>query len=233
MSNGPCGLDARLGQLGRPLPRSLALTGGMGAGKSTVARLLGELLDAPVIDVDGVCRDLLQPGKAGWLALRENWGDRFLVASGEVDRPRLRVALFADDFLRRSLDALLHPLARAEVRARAEAFSHGGRSSWLVIEVPLLFEAGWQDDFERTVVVWAEPEICAGRLVGRDGVSLQQARQAISRQWPLCRKVLLADHVVDNGGCRLYTLSQLFGLRRVLLEAAEKEKNLDTVFPCQ
>ncbi|MEW6593746.1 MAG: dephospho-CoA kinase [Thermodesulfobacteriota bacterium] len=185
-----------------PLVRaaSVAVTGGIATGKSRVAACLAELSGAGRLDADAVCRDLLRPDAAGWLALRQAIDPVFFRPDGELDRPRFRQRLFADAAMRERVNGLLHPLAREAMHRQAEAWLAAATYSRLLFEVPLLFEAGWQNDFGKVVVVTAEPEVCIGRLMRRDGVSRQAAMQAIAAQMPLSEKVRLADRVVNNSG---------------------------------
>ncbi|MFZ5775811.1 MAG: dephospho-CoA kinase [Thermodesulfobacteriota bacterium] len=195
----------------------IGITGGMGSGKSSVAALLAESAGALSLSADCICRDLLAPGGAGWLALRQAFGDRFLRADGTVDRPGLRTALFADASLRHALDALLHPLARERVHAQVgEALAAGKK---VVVEVPLLYEAGWSEDFSRVVVVYADASVCISRLAARDRLSVEEAGKAIAAQLPLADKAMRADHVIDNSGCWWETCLQVDRLRRQLWPA--------------
>lgn len=179
---------------------SIAVTGGIATGKSRVAAGLAELSGAGRLDADAVCRELLRPGEAGWQALRQGVAPAFFRPDGELDRPLFRERLFADAALRARVDALIHPLARAAMHHQAEAWLTAGRYRRLVVEVPLLFEAGWQDDYRQVVVVTAAPEICIARLMQRDGVSRQAAEQAMAAQMPLAEKIRLADRAIDNSG---------------------------------
>lgn len=190
----------------------VGVTGGMGSGKSSVAVLLAELAGAVYLSADALCRGLLEPDAPGWHALRDVFGDRFLLSDGRVDRPGFRQALFADAALRRTVDSLLHPLAREEVGKRIRQQT-GVRQ---VVEVPLLFEAGWTSDFARVVVVYADAAICVARLMARDRISRDEAHQAMGAQMPLRNKVLLADHVIDNSGSWWETRLQVEQLRRVI-----------------
>ena len=173
--------------------QTIGITGGIGSGKSRVCSYLAKLCRLPVVDLDRICRQLLVTGEPGWLALKGIVEDHFFTASGELDRKAFRSALFADDRLRSRVDALLHPLARAEM---AEQISGAGSS--VLVEIPLLFEAGWHDDVQRIVVVYADATVRCQRIVDRDHVSAEQARQAVFAQHSLVEKALQANHVIDN-----------------------------------
>ncbi|HSH13491.1 MAG TPA: dephospho-CoA kinase [Desulfurivibrionaceae bacterium] len=185
----------------------LALTGGIGSGKSTVAELF-RAHGALVISADQVSRELLEPGGAGFRKLREEFGDLFITAAGQVDRGALRRAIFTDPVLRARVDALLHPLIRARI---AEMVAGADRQAWpiptrtpvyrgIVIEVPLLYEVGWQDDFGCVVVVGSAVAQSLDRLMARDRISRSEAEAALAAQLPMREKVARADLVIDNQG---------------------------------
>ncbi len=182
----------------------IAITGGIGSGKSKVCSYLTKLCQLPVVDLDRICRQLLVTGAPGWLALKEIVEDHLFTVSGELDRIAFRKALFAEDELRSRVDALLHPLARKEMAEQVRR-----RSGPVLVEIPLLFEAGWQEDVQRIVVVYADPVVRVQRIVSRDNVSVEQARQEVSTQYCLAEKVLQAHHVIDNSGSWQETCLQL------------------------
>ena len=192
----------------------VGVTGGIGAGKSFVAGLLGRLLKYDVIDADSICRNLMQQEMPGWLRIKEHWGDYFFDQHGNVDRPALRNALFADPLVRQAVERLLHPLVRQEILSRVTE----KRSCFagMVVEVPLLFEVGWQLDFDWIVVVYAESDCCVQRVVRRDLVSLDAGMAAVRAQIPLEEKAMRADSVIENSGPLALTILQVFHLVRFL-----------------
>jgi dephospho-CoA kinase len=193
----------------------IGLTGALGSGKSSVARFLQNSLVAECIDVDLLCRQLLKPNARGWHALHQTLGREYFNADGTVDRARLRNGLFRDDKLRTRVNHLLHPLAREEVVRRLQEIEHriGGL---VVVEVPLLFEAGWEDMFDRIIVVYADCTSCCERIMQRDGVSFAEASSGLTAQSSLAAKVVRADHVIDNSGSWAATCLQLLHLKKIL-----------------
>jgi dephospho-CoA kinase len=185
----------------------IAVTGGIATGKSTVARLLGRYLDAEVLDADRICRDLLIKGQPGWQEVRGVWGERFMDAQGEIDRVLLRKAVFSDKKLRHELEEILHPMARVEIARSAGEKDISGEN--LLVEVPLLFEVGWRQDFDWVVTIYATEKRCLQRIVIRDNVTLQDAGKVLAAQMPLICKALLADSVIDNSGHLAYTCFQV------------------------
>lgn len=201
----------------------LALTGGIGSGKSTVAELF-RAHGALVVSADQVSRELVEPGAIGWLKLREEFAGRFFDTAGRLDRAALRRAIFSDASLRLRVDKLLHPLIRARITelvvgAGTAVRPNSTRSPvypGIVVEVPLLFEAGWQDDFGCVVVVKSEEEQAVTRLMARDLVSRFEAEAALAAQLPLHEKIARADQVIDNGGDPAATARQVARLIELL-----------------
>lgn len=185
----------------------LALTGGIASGKSAVADLFRGH-GALVLSADLVGRELLEPGAPGWLILHEEFGGHFDDVSGRLDRGALRRAIFGDAGLRARVDSLLHPLIRmriAELVAGAEGAvlpipTLRPTFAGTVVEVPLLYEVGWQSDFACVVVVWADHRQALARLMARDHVDQAAAEAAIAAQLPLAEKIARADMVIDNRG---------------------------------
>jgi dephospho-CoA kinase len=190
----------------------IAITGGMGSGKSTVSRFWAAYMHLPRIDIDEVCRQLLVREMPGWHALRSLLPAAFFTARGELDRGRLRVALFADAVLRRQVNGLVHPLARERMLEMAGQMA----GATVLVDVPLLYEAGWQDQFDHNVVVYAEQAVCCRRLVTRDRITPEEALRSMAVQMALADKALLAGHVIDNSGCWLFARLQVAHLGRLL-----------------
>jgi len=212
-------------------PSAVAITGGMGSGKSSVAACLCEISGARGLNADTVCRQLLEPGAPGWLAVRGAFGERFFLADLQLDRPRLRKVLFADHEFRRELDALLHPLVRKEIAAwlgkeSGHLFPAPAR---FVVEVPLLYEAQWEQDFSQVVVVYADEQACLRRIMLRDRISEAEAQKALATQMPLPAKALRAPHVIDNSGPWPDTALQVAHLRNLLWnEPGQRISSLST-----
>jgi len=192
----------------------IGVTGGMGAGKSLVSKLLGKLLGVDVLDADSICRQLLQPHMPGWQKIQANWGNRFIGSNGYIDRSALREVLFTDCVVRQGVEQILHPLVRKEILRRAT--EKRSQLIGMVVEVPLLFEVGWQMDFDWIVVVYADDDCCLQRIVNRDHVSLDEGRRAFAIQIPLKEKALMADSVIENSGPLALTIFQVYHLAREL-----------------
>jgi dephospho-CoA kinase len=207
----------------------IGLTGGIGSGKSTVAELFRQH-GAQIISADQISRELLAPDGVGSKLLRQELGERFFPGSQELDRTALRRAIFAEPELRRKVNAILHPLIRQRISTLLTASEqtlaevnippifHG-----IVVEVPLLFEVGWQDDFDFVVVVRADDQEALERLRQRDGVSRAEAEAALAAQLPMSVKLARADHVIDNRGKPNETARQVAELIDYLQGSDEPE----------
>jgi dephospho-CoA kinase len=186
---------------------NIAVTGGIGSGKSCVAAALAEQLGAMSVSADLLCRDLLEIGNPGYQQIRKDFSVDYFLPDGRIDRPALRKAIFSDSEQRARLDNILHPLVRKELVVRAAVAKTKGTD--LVAEIPLLFEKGWQGDFDCSLVVFADPATCVTRIVQRDQVSKDEAMESIASQMPLVEKCKLGDWVIDNSGSFAATLTAL------------------------
>ena len=173
----------------------VGLTGGIGAGKSSVARRLVEH-GAHLVDADVVAREVVAPGTPGLAALVEAFGPGVLDASGALDRPALAARVFDDDEARARLNGVVHPLVRERTRQLEAAAPHG---AVVVQDVPLLVENGLAGLFDVVVVVDAPAGLRVERLAAR-GMSADDARARIRSQATRAQRVAAADVLLDNGG---------------------------------
>lgn len=195
-------------------PFVLGITGGIGSGKSCVSRLLASYCLAPLVDIDQCCRHLLEIEQPGWRALQTVFGGTFFLDNGSLDRVALRRTLFEDAAIRRQVDAVLHPLAREAMRARIIAYS----APLVFVEIPLLFEAGWEKDVDAVLVVYARKAVRCLRIMRRDGVSRREASKAMVAQMDLQEKADRADFLVDNSRAWVVTRSEVISLGNLLSE---------------
>lgn len=175
----------------------VGLTGGIGSGKSTVARMLEER-GAVVFDADGLAREAVAPGTPGHDAVVERFGANVLAPGGELDREALASVVFADPAARRDLEAIVHPEVRRLLAEGCEAYTDTDRI--VVFSAPLLVETGMHTAFEALVVVSAPVSTQLERLLRDRGMSEEQVRARIAAQAPLEDKLAVADLVVDNDG---------------------------------
>ena len=171
----------------------VGLTGGLAAGKSTVAALLAEL-GCTVVDADRLVAELYRPGEPGAAAVADLFGREALAADGGVDHRALAARVFADPAARRRLEAAIHPLVRERFRATAAA-----ATGIVVLEATLLVEAGWADAFDAVVTVEAPRELRLARAIAR-GSSPEEAERRLVAQGDGEARRAAADHVLTNDG---------------------------------
>ena len=176
----------------------VGLTGGIASGKSTVARALAEQ-GATVLDADALAHRLVEPGGAAYAAVAREFGEA-LRPDGAVDRARLGRIVFADAARRARLEAILHPLIRAEEAASIDRIAAAGHPGIVVVNAALLVETGFWRDYHRLVVVHCPPEVQAERIVRRDHLSPEEARARIAAQMPVAEKVKVAHYAIDTSG---------------------------------
>jgi dephospho-CoA kinase len=196
-------------------PRVVGLTGGIASGKSSVCRWLMDHGGLPGLNADELVAELLEVGGEGWRQLRIWLDSAFFSSNGQLDKPMLRREIFSDTRLRHRLESCLHPLVLTEIRQRVAALSASNQRPML-IEVPLLFEAGWQVFFNKVILISAADDVCLSRLRARDGVTDEEARLALKAQLPLERKRQWADYVIDNSAKWPETVIQLEKLQKEL-----------------
>ncbi|HHD62857.1 MAG TPA: dephospho-CoA kinase [Desulfobulbaceae bacterium] len=191
----------------------IGITGGIGSGKSRVANYWSRVFDLSLINLDTICRQLLTKGQPGWLALKKQFGSRFFQLGNHLDRPAFRQALFCEESLRNTVDNLLHPLAKSCMKKELQRYA----DTVVLVEIPLLFEAGWQQEVDKIVVVFADRETRCARLMVRDGVTRKEAYQALRIQLFFEEKIMAADNVVDNSGFWSDTCLQILHLGRLYI----------------
>ena len=205
----------------------VGLTGGIASGKSTVAEAFARL-GAKVLDADKVAREVVLPGQPAWRKLQQAFGPEFFLPDGEVNRSKLRRLVFADPEERSKLNAIVHPEVMKEINCRFEQLTTSAQDAVVVVDVPLLLEVGVAHRFDRVIVVYVTKSIQIERLRQRDGLSLEEARRALSTQMVLNKKVEQADYVIDNSGTRAETQAQVEEVWAELLALAGSGRHGDT-----
>ncbi|CAM2909981.1 dephospho-CoA kinase [Streptomyces albus] len=177
----------------------VGLTGGIGAGKSEVSRLLAEH-GAVIVDADRIAREVVEPGTPGLAAVVAEFGEEVLAPDGSLDRPRLGSLVFADPDRLAALNAIVHPLVgerSAELEREAAA---ADENAVIVHDVPLLTENGLAPLYDTVVVVDASDETRLDRLVRLRGMAEQEARARMAAQATREERLAVADIVIDNDG---------------------------------
>lgn len=178
------------------MPLTVGLTGGIGAGKSTVARLLLEA-GCDLVDTDAIARRLAEPGGAAIEPLREAFGAEAIDEHGALDRAWMRKRAFSDAAAQRQLEGILHPM----IGARVSEASGGSHAPALVLDIPLLAESGrWRRRVDRVLVIDCDEATQVERVVHRSGWSEAQVQAVIHRQARRGARRAIADAVIFNQG---------------------------------
>jgi dephospho-CoA kinase len=175
----------------------VGLTGGLGAGKSTVGRMLARR-DAVVIDADDLAREALAPGSKGLKQACDLLGDSVLTKEGELDRRAVAEIVFADEEKRRALESITHPEVFRLLAEEVER--HRGSADVVVFDAPLIIETGFNDACDVVVVVSAPVEAQIARVVRDRRMTEAQARARIAAQLPADRREAAADVIIQNDG---------------------------------
>lgn len=174
----------------------VGLTGGIGAGKSTVSLRLAEL-GAIIVDADLIARAVVAPGSAGLAAISERFGPEVLLSDGALNRPALAAIVFGDTEALGALNAITHPAIAVEVSAQTDA--HRGTDRVVVYDAALLIGTGPAGMVGRALVD-VDPEVAVGRLQQFRGFSEADARSRIAAQVDRSTRLSFADFVIDNSG---------------------------------
>lgn len=187
----------------------IGLTGNIGSGKSTVSRRLAEL-GAEVIDTDQVARDVVAPDTPGLEKIVREFGPGLLGSSGELDRAGMASFVFNNPGARARLEAIIHPEVIRVVALKISDYLEGrGITLLLVVEAPLLIEAGMHGMMDEIWVVTVSPEEQVKRVMARSGLSREDVLNRIKAQMPQEEKLKYADRVIDNSGNIEETIRQV------------------------
>ncbi|NMD57305.1 MULTISPECIES: dephospho-CoA kinase [Tsukamurella] len=186
----------------------IGLTGGIGAGKSTVAKELAAL-GAVIVDGDKIAREVVEPGTPGLAALVEAFGEGILAEDGSLNRPALAAIAFSDDESRAKLNAITHPLVGAR---SAELIAAAGPDAVIVQDIPLLVENKVAPMFHLVIIVWVDAEERVRRLVGSRGMAEDDARARIAAQATDEQRHAVADVWLENTGTEDATRSAVRSL---------------------
>ncbi len=194
----------------------VGLTGGIGSGKSTVADLF-VARGAALVDTDAIAHELAAPGGGALPAIRARFGDGVLRADGGLDRAAMRRLVFSDPGARQALEAILHPLIRAESERRCAAAS----APYVILAVPLLVESGgYRERCDRILVVDCEPAVQVARVMARSGLPEAEVRAILAAQAGRAQRLAAADDVIDNSGTPAALPGQVAALHHAYLAAA-------------
>ena len=194
----------------------VGLTGGIGSGKSTVADLF-VARGAALVDTDALAHALTAPGGAAMPALEARFGPEIVRADGGLDRTAMRHRVFADPAEKQVLEAILHPLIRAESDRRCAAAT----TPYVILAVPLLVESGsYRARCDRILVVDCDPEVQVARVMARSALPESEVRAIIATQATRAARLAVADDVIENGGSPQALPAQVDALHHAYLAAA-------------
>ncbi|MEW8032954.1 MAG: dephospho-CoA kinase [Candidatus Thiodiazotropha endolucinida] len=193
----------------------IALTGGIGSGKSAVASHL-ESLGVPVIDADQLAHQLVKHGSPALLEIQAAFGDDLVDANGALDRSALRKIVFDNPQQRKRLEGILHP----RIREAMKSWLANQSAPYAVLVIPLLFETGQMSLADRVLVVDCDESLQIDRVRARDEISREQIRQIIASQVDRQTRLLGADDVIENNGSLEALIEATEGLHRNYLKMA-------------
>ena len=195
--------------------KPLALTGGIACGKTTAGHFLLEAGFSHIYDTDAICHDLYDDPTPELLdGMRKNWGGDVVTRNGRIDRAALSKRLFsgrehADAFA--ALNALVHPAVEQRLRELMARDAVRG-DELVLVEVPLLFEIGWETRYSHAIAVWMPREMQIGRLMARNGLMREEAESRLSVQMSADAKLARADFGLINNGSTEHLRKQCFEL---------------------
>lgn len=192
---------------------TVALTGGVASGKSTVAAEFAKL-GIPVIDTDKIAREIIEPGQPAFRSVVEYFGKQILDESGRVNRAWLREMIFNDPVKKQKLESILHPAIRSEQQRRA---SQAGGAYQLHV-IPLLAETATQKLYDRVLLVDCPVEVQLQRLITRDGIATELAERMIAAQATREQRLTIADDVIDNSADQTSLRTTVAGLHQSYLK---------------
>ncbi|MBW1212793.1 dephospho-CoA kinase [Pantoea allii] len=204
----------------RDSPYTVALTGGIGSGKSTIAEYFAAS-GVDIIDADVIAREVVEPGTPALQAIIARYGDAIVNEQGALHRSRLREIIFATPDEKRWLDALLHPL----INARTQQLKAQAISPYVLWVVPLLVENQLQRQADRVLVVDTDEETQLKRTLQRDNVSLDQAKRILAAQATRQQRLACADDIIDNSGAPENALPQVAQLHQLYLKLAAAKQD--------
>ncbi|HAU4888270.1 dephospho-CoA kinase [Aeromonas hydrophila] len=197
----------------------VAITGGIGSGKTTVANQFAEL-GIEVVDADVIAREVVEPGTPALAAITAHFGSAVITPDGQLDRRRLRERVFTDPQAKGWLNALLHPLIRTEMQHQCAA----ARSPYCLLVVPLLVENRLTALANRVLVIDVDEATQIERTCRRDGVSREQAQAVLAAQASRAQRLAAADDVLDNqNGTPEAIKSRILALHETYLAFASQQ----------
>lgn len=198
---------------------SVGLTGGIASGKTTISNLFAAL-QVPIVDTDVISRALLKPGENAYNQVCTHFGTRILGPNDEIDRAELRKIVFTDAAEKSWLETMLHPLI---FQRSHNAMLEYSRSDYVLVVVPLLFETNFQSLVDRILVVSCPAELQIERLVTRDHIDEELARNMLSQQLSNSERLSKAHDVIENRGNEEELASEVARLHQAYLKLSSSK----------
>ena len=186
----------------------IGLTGGLATGKSHV-RVRVATIGLPTIDADTIAREVVRPGEPAWRDIRQRFSNDIWKTDGSLNRAALASIIFSDEAARKDLEDILHPRVYSVIRNWLNELAQARIHRAAVAEIPLLYETGHDDDFDKVIVVACEAKTQLQRVMARDGLSKEDAQQRIAIQLPTAQKAAKADIVISTEGTLEETDAQI------------------------
>lgn len=176
----------------------IGLTGGIASGKSTASEIISTM-GYPVVDADEISIELAEPGQPIWQAYKDRYGEKVLYQDGSLNRKAVAALVFSDKDELAWANSMSHPIIHSRIKAAIKELEAMGADR-VFLDIPLLFEAGFQDMTDAVWLVYISPACQLSRLMERNGYSQAEAKMRIDAQMSIDEKCKLADVIIDNQG---------------------------------
>ncbi|MEA3487468.1 MAG: dephospho-CoA kinase [Thermodesulfobacteriota bacterium] len=180
---------------------NIGLTGGIGSGKSTVARLFQER-GAYIIDIDVIAHLVEKPGGVVWKRIVDYFGTKILDKDNTIDREKLGGIVFRNSEKLKKLNSIVHPAVFDEWQRRLDDIGSKDKEAIVISDIPLLIEVMWHRAVDMVILVYTSPDVQAERIMERNGYSYEESKARFRSQMPMDEKIPFADFVINNEGTR-------------------------------
>ena len=177
----------------------VGLTGGIASGKSTISDMFKKE-GAYIIDIDGISREVVKPGKPAWNDVVHAFGKEVLNEDQTLNRKNLAEIVFSDEEKRKELEDIIHPKINKERLKQIGKIKKKNTRAIIMVDIPLLIETNKQNTVDKVVLVYVSPQSQIARLMKRDGLSLEDAHKRLDAQMPIKNKKKYAYYIINNEG---------------------------------
>ncbi|MFW6172163.1 MAG: dephospho-CoA kinase [Elusimicrobiota bacterium] len=174
----------------------IGITGNIGAGKTTVLEILKKM-DIPVVSSDDLVRSFQKQGNVLWQEIKKEWDQKYIRENGNINREKMRESLLNEPDFKQKIEEITHPLVHQEIKKIFNVWEKEGNKI-AAAEVPLLYEAGWQDVFDKTILIWAPDELRIKRIMEERNLSKKDAKKWLGLQSSQQEKKGKADYVLNT-----------------------------------